>query len=214
MIKIVAIVVTYNRLDDLKKCISSLRNQTNTSFDIVVVNNGSNDGTKEYLDVQEDLIAIHQSNVGGAGGFYAGQKYAYDHQYDWVWMMDDDGIADRNELDELLKHIHLGEYLNALVVNKESKDRLSFYGPHGERPDDISIEIVKSQSYWKNYSCPFNGTFLSRNLLHTIGFVKKEMFIWGDEEEFTLRAYKNGFAPITISSAIHYHPAEKGKSPR
>lgn len=210
--RIAAIVVTYNRLDDLKNCVQSLRHQTYRDFDIVVVNNGSTDGTRAYLDCLSDIVVIHQSNLGGAGGFYAGQKYAYENGYDWVWMMDDDGIADERELEELVKNVALGHYLNALVVNRETKDKLSFYGPHGERPDELSLDYLRKEPYWKSYSCPFNGTFFSRKLMETIGFVKKEMFIWGDEVEYTLRAYNSDFPPITVTSAIHYHPSEKGKT--
>ena len=69
---ILVAVVTYNRLDDLKRCVGSLRNQNDVDFDVLIVNNGSTDGTKDWLDAQEDLLTIHQENVGGAGGFYAG----------------------------------------------------------------------------------------------------------------------------------------------
>ena len=48
--KILAVIVTYNRVNDLKNCVNSLRRQTYRYFDILVVNNGSIDGTKEYLD--------------------------------------------------------------------------------------------------------------------------------------------------------------------
>ena len=43
-----------------------------------------------------------------------------------------------------------------------------------------------------------------------IGFIKKEMFIWGDEREYTARVKHAGFKMGTITSAIHYHPAFKG----
>ena len=46
---VACIVVTFNRLPLLKKCLNSIRNQTNKDFDIIVVNNGSTDGTKEWL---------------------------------------------------------------------------------------------------------------------------------------------------------------------
>ena len=64
--KIYAIVVTYNRLELLKKSIGALHRQQRLD-QIVVVNNGSNDGTEEWLDGQQDLHVIHQENVGGSG---------------------------------------------------------------------------------------------------------------------------------------------------
>lgn len=65
---IIAVVVTYNRRELLKRNIACLRLNTPVSS-IVVVNNGSTDGTGAWLDEQEDLTVIHQENVGGSGGF-------------------------------------------------------------------------------------------------------------------------------------------------
>lgn len=102
--KILAVVVTYNRLELLKRCIKGLQSQTLKDFDILIVNNGSTDGTKEWIDsLSKEILRIHQGNLGGAGGFYAGQKYGYDNGYEWIWMMDDDGVPDSNQLSELLK---------------------------------------------------------------------------------------------------------------
>ena len=127
MKKIVAVVVTFNRIADLKECLKALHNQSYKDFDIVVVNNGSTDGTRDYLDSQSDIITIHQDNLGGAGGFYAGMKYMFENGYDWLWMMDDDGIPDENQLKELLKYGEIGNpVLNAIVVNKDNPTLLAF----------------------------------------------------------------------------------------
>ncbi len=86
--KITAFVVTYNRLALLRKTVEALRK--NNLSDIVVVNNGSTDGTREWLEAQTNLNVVHQDNVGGSGGFYTGIKKAYDEGADWIWCMDDD----------------------------------------------------------------------------------------------------------------------------
>jgi len=44
------IIPTYGRLQHLKRCISSIYSQTTTSYEIIVVDNGSSDGTMEYLE--------------------------------------------------------------------------------------------------------------------------------------------------------------------
>ena len=59
----------------MKICVETVRKQTYKYFNILVVNNGSTDGTKEWLVQQADIITINQENLGGAGGFYTGMKY-------------------------------------------------------------------------------------------------------------------------------------------
>ena len=48
--KILIGIVTYNRKELLDRCIQYLRKQTYDDFDLLVINNGSTDGTNEYLD--------------------------------------------------------------------------------------------------------------------------------------------------------------------
>lgn len=212
MKNIACIIVTYNRLQLLKECINSLKNQTNTSFDIIVINNGSTDGTKEWLLCQKSIRTITQDNLGGAGGFYTGMKAAYEEGYEWIWMMDDDGVADRTQLENLLDGADMchSKFLNALVCNIENHDLLSF-SLICEGSEIKRVEDANKHSFIFNSINPFNGTLIHRDVIEKIGYIKKEMFIWGDEKEYTLRAQKAGFVPCTITSAIHFHPKFKSQ---
>lgn len=212
MKSIACIVVTYNRLNLLKRCVNSVRNQKLNDFDLFVINNGSTDGTKEWLESQRDLITINQDNLGGAGGFYTGMKTAYEQGYEWIWMMDDDGVADSSQLYELHNTSNNNGLLftNALVINIDDPNKLSF----GLQLQDKIIfdrQEALRHKYIDNIN-PFNGTYINRKLIDNIGLIKKEMFIWGDEKEYGLRAKSQGFKYYTITSAIHYHPTIKAKN--
>ena len=203
--KIAALVVTYNRLEMLKECIAAIYSQTYKNIDIVVVNNGSTDGTKEYLDSNSDIVTIHQDNCGGAGGFYSGMKYMYEHDYDALWMMDDDGIPADRQLEYLVSDSirYKIDYANALVINKIDNSRTAANTRYDKD------EYDKRKIIWNKVS-PFNGTLVWRHVIEKIGFIKKEMFIWGDETEYTNRVKYNNFKVGTITRAIHYHPPFKG----
>lgn len=201
---ILAVVVTYNRLDCLKECVAALRMQTYKQFEILIINNGSIDGTKEWVEKQNDLLLINQENLGGAGGFYTGMKYMYDHHYEWLWMMDDDGMPDPSQLEMLLKYKGDYLFLNALVVNKNDHSRLSFENMN-------LVSEFDEMTVTEEFLHPFNGTFIHWSVIDRVGFIKKEMYIWGDEQEYRKRVNKNGYREATIIPAIHYHPCEKGK---
>ncbi len=204
---ILCIVVTYNRLPDLKVCYESLQRQTMKKFDILVVNNGSTDGTLEFLkEKSNEGIVINQENLGGAGGFYAGMKYGLEHNYKWLWLMDDDGTPEEHQLERLYSHREASMYLNALVLNRDNHEEFAFQ-PNDKR---ITLEKICKNNPSNILVHPFNGTFFNIEMVKQIGFIKKEMFIWGDEKEYTLRAMAHGIIPVTITNAIHYHPKEKG----
>ncbi len=233
---VAAIVVTYNRKELLIRCLDSIRLQTYIPNVIYVVDNLSNDGTPNKLVdegyiqqlpddqlgrnqlIQNQVSSLYDNNQkilihyirkfendGGAGGFYEGMKQAYNSGYEWLWLMDDDGVAEKNQLLYLLNMPNEFKYRNALVVDCKNTSRLAF----GIK-DHIAISEINKEKYILDEANPFNGTLIHRDIPDRIGFVKKEMFIWGDESEYLNRSKEHNFRIVTIVRAIHYHPKNKG----
>ena len=104
--RIATIVVTYNRKELLLECLEHLFDQSYGS-DIIVVDNNSDDGTEEALRELIEKKKIQYintgANLGGAGGFQYGIKYATESGYDYLWIMDDDSMPTSNALEELLR---------------------------------------------------------------------------------------------------------------
>ena len=73
---VMAVVVTFNRLDLLKQCVEALRAQT-APCHILIVDNASTDGTGQWAASQAGLsYRSTGSNLGGAGGFNRGMRWA------------------------------------------------------------------------------------------------------------------------------------------
>jgi GT2 family glycosyltransferase len=207
--KVAAVIVTYNRLALLKECVQALATQERLPDAIIVVNNGSTDGTDQWLDSQKNIIAFHQENSGGAGGFHRGMREAYDLGFDWIWVMDDDGYPHAKALQALLDYPVTGPcILNSLVLSKDDSAKLAFSLKYNGRHVNSAQELM-DVSVINGDINPFNGTLIAREIFTQIGFPKKEMFIWGDETEFCTRVAKNGFPLITVTSSIFYHPKAK-----
>ena len=203
MDKVIAIVVTYNRQILLSQCLNALKNQSRKIDKILVINNGSTDNTEFWLKTQSDLQFISQQNLGGAGGFHTGIKWAYENGFNWVWCMDDDGYPKQDALENLLDGSNINLCLrNCAVLNKD--DKKSFVWNTGGYPsiDEVPSRIING------YAHPFNGTLIHRSIIEKVGLPKAELFIWGDETEYFFRIVKGYKIPFyTDSSSIHYHPA-------
>ena len=111
MKKIVAVVVTYNRKKLLKENLNALLNQSYKDFDILLIDNASTDGTKEYVKEElenEKITYINTgANLGGAGGFNFGVREAIERGYDYAWLMDDDTIPTETALESLANKTEL-----------------------------------------------------------------------------------------------------------
>src|SRR4051794_13444369 len=103
-VRVVAVVVTYNRKVLLGRCLEALERQTRPPEAVLVVDNASTDRTAELVAAQSDARYVRLSrNGGGAEGFHHGVRIALAEEApDWLWLMDDDCIAAPDALERLL----------------------------------------------------------------------------------------------------------------
>jgi len=87
-----AVVVTHDRVELLRGCLTALAAQDPAPAEVLVVDNASTDGTGRML--REEFPAVRvlrlEQNGGGAGGFAAGLGAAHAAGHAWIWLMDDD----------------------------------------------------------------------------------------------------------------------------
>ncbi len=206
MAKVGIVVVTFNRLQLLQEVITSLRYQTYRDSQIVVVNNGSTDGTLDWLTMQTDIVTITQENVGGAGGFYTGMKYVAENGFEFCWIMDDDVICDNNALEELLSaysvESNIGYVCSAVrgidgsVMNVPVVDTTPTSNGYPDYYRLIEHQMIKTQ----------NATFVSvlfkASTIKEFGLPYKEYFIWGDDTEYTTRISKKYPSYLVCKSQV------------
>ena len=205
--KITAVVVTFNRLELLKQGIECLRKQQKLTG-IIVVNNGSTDGTREWLDAQQGLLVVHQDNVGGSGGFYTGIERAYSEGADWIWCMDDDVFPRPDCLDRLLPYTDRPEVgilsprrlLEGKVFTHEFR-HFNFTNPVGSLHGRKLAKQQVNQAT-EIVGADFEGPFISRRVVEKIGLPNRELFIFCDDTDYCLRAHLAGFKLLYIPEAL------------
>jgi rhamnopyranosyl-N-acetylglucosaminyl-diphospho-decaprenol beta-1,3/1,4-galactofuranosyltransferase len=234
---ITAIIVTYNRKEDLLRCIRAVLNQTYKVTSVVIIENVSADNTfgdicqnlyncsetqipelnKNTLTKWPSITAANvyyeyeEKNTGGAGGFCRGMEIADQIlQSDYIWMMDDDGYPSE---ECLARELILGSEFNYVLpisVNIINHEELSW--PTRMRDKAFTSNYKELLQSWGDtmYSgTPFNGALISKHCLDLVGYVNKDFFIWGDENEYSWRCKKYNIIPVTQMDAIFFHPAQK-----
>lgn len=210
--KIIAVIVTHNRLALLKKSLQAVCEQTRKPDEIIVINNGSTDATEAWLSTQP-AISHTQENGGGAGGFAAGIELAYRRDADWIWLMDDDSIPNRDALEALQK---------ALDKLGPQKEKVGFLSSHVVWKDGNPHELNKTYRLTdKNKRAGFAfvekaglpliqwGTFvsmlLSAKAVKEAGLPIRDFFIWCDDMEYARRIVGHGLAGIAVDESVVLH---------
>lgn len=90
------IIPTFNRVELLKETVDSVRQQTYRDFELIVVNDGSSDGTAPWLHAQSDIRFINRENSGIAASRNAGAAIARGR---WLAFLDHDDLWARDKLE-------------------------------------------------------------------------------------------------------------------
>ena len=113
-VRITAFIVTYNRVEYLKKAIDSVLNQTCRDFELIILDNCSTDGTEEYVkSLNDDRITYirHEKNIGGGGNI----AYAFAHcKWDYFAVFHDDDVLHTNLLEEAAAYLDSNEQCAAV----------------------------------------------------------------------------------------------------
>ena len=197
--KISVLIVTYNRLEKLKKCLEAYSKQTYLPFMIYIVDNNSSDGTKEFLKEWYNLkegfskeILLLDSNVGGSGGFYEGMKAVMNFDFDWLWISDDDAYPEKNafyntneainnlKCDVICSTVNTEEGIDQghrKIVTEESFSTFGYPAPiENYKKDSFPISIFS-----------FVGTCIKKEVIDSCGFPIRDFFIWFDDTEYSMR---------------------------
>lgn len=211
MLNISVVLVTYNRLTLLKKCLDALNKSTYNIKHVIIIDNNSTDGTSEYLEKiksKKNIVQELNKNIGGAGGFYVGIKtFQEKTNDDLVWVMDDDTIPEKEALENFVKASNrIGEFgflagnvrwidqtpaiMNVPAVHNVGWNRTA------ESKDDVLYPVLISAS--------FVSLLISRTAISAVGYPIKEFFIWGDDVEYTERISAR-FSSYFVSQSIAIH---------
>ena len=207
-VRIVAVVVTYNRKECLLRCIDALRRQRGAQTDILVVDNASTDGTDTALAplIASGAVTYHRAdeNLGGAGGFNLGMRLAVERGYDRLWVMDDDCIPDPDALAALVQADA------QLLGNFGFLSGIAYW--RDGTPCRMNIQKTDLWHKLEDYSSPlvpvvmatFVSAYFPAACVRAVGLPIREFFIWSDDLEYTRRlSLRYPCYAVTASRVLH-----------
>lgn len=220
--RLVAVVVTYNRLAQLQRTVPRLLDAAPEHLEaLVVVDNASSDGTHDWLLAQTDprlRAIVSPENLGGAGGFNLGLRRAMELcDPDWVVVMDDDArpapgalaafhAADLRAWDAVAAAVY---YPSGEICEFNRPSRNPFRSPATFLRYALGLGDVAHLTPAAYAGAPqpvdwstFVGLFLSRAAIARVGFPDPRLFIYSDDVLYTLglsaAGGRLGFVPELI----------------
>tara|TARA_B100001029_G_scaffold116456_1_gene96501 strand:- start:18163 stop:19065 length:903 start_codon:yes stop_codon:yes gene_type:complete len=184
------IIVNWNRLDDMNETLSSLQTQIYKNYEIVVVDNGSTDGSLEMIENKYPYVKLIKSdkNLGCEGGFNLGMENSIG---DIFFYLDSDASLSNDVLERV-----------SVEFNKNSK--LGILDPRIVNPHNNSI--INEPKNWplKNH---FTGcaAAIRSSVIEKIGMRPAEYFIYTSEADLSLRTIDANYTIEHFSDIVAFH---------
>ena len=207
------VVPNWNGADKLATCLDSLLAQSHTAT-IVVVENGSTDGSAQVLEKYPDVVVLPQlKNLGFAGGVNVGFRYAIEQGAELVAAFNNDAIADKNWLQNLVKTMQSDNKVG-IVTGKllnSAGDRLDSTGefyttwglpyPRGRGEDNLD----KYDHQTEIFAASGGASLYRVKMLEQIGLFDEKFFAYYEDVDLSFRAQLAGWKITYVPTALAYH---------
>lgn len=202
---IAAVVVSFNRLEYLKKIIFNLQNQTRLPDEIIVIFQGDSQECLDWLESQHGLSVVKQENLGSAGGFTKGIEIGVQKGHDWVWVTDDDAVPELNSFEEMANCPYFDctktGLLSSVILDANHKVYMS---PSPKDANDWYKTVLEDKCVTISVCC-WPGTLVASQAVIDFGLPVAEYFLFDEDIEFTSRIARNRDSYCVISSkVVHY----------
>jgi GT2 family glycosyltransferase len=217
------VIPVYNRRHFTQQCLLFLRDQTYKAHRVVVVDDGSTDGTAELLreDFPEVTVVTGNGNLWWAGGTNAGIRYIQQMGWlqpqDFVLMLNDDVQLAPDYLTNLMQAAADNPLcvVGSVSIDVQNPNQLTYAGSRlnlvsAKMTDLAKIRfhnqvsaLAKEQLYWPSDCLPGRGMLVPAAVFDAIGLLDEARFQHHMADlDFSMRASKAGFPLVMAASCV------------
>ena len=219
---VLIVVLNWMKYEDTINCVLSLQQLDYSNFTIYVVDNASENESFQTLKdtFPNEIIIQSKENNGYAAGNKIGSDYALKHNFDLVWILNNDCVVRKESLSHLVdSYLKYGDalYSNTTLMS-ENPDVIHYAGTYaideplqpekyptydkwkGKLLDEVKDELSDHPARIYGHSM-----LIPVSVIEKYGFMDTNYFMFCEETDYTLTLYKKGIPSRYVAKAIVTH---------
>jgi GT2 family glycosyltransferase len=211
------VILNWNLKQDTAECVESVLQSRYESCRVVVVDNGSSDGSPEHLARRFASIELlaNSSNLGFAAGNNVGIRHALDRNADHVFVLNNDTTVDPDMLGRLVACAQ-GDGRIGIVAPKilyyQQRDRIWRLGDRIHPYLPVPLSVGRDQVDQGQFSEPFDvdyvtlcGALIKSSVLRSVGLLDERFFFTYEDADFCQRSRGAGYRIVCEPRALMWH---------
>lgn len=207
------IIVTYNSVDVLRRCVDSIRQHTeDVSYELIFVDNASSDGAPEYLRTLTDAqVALNEENRGFAAGCNQGLQLA---KGDYLLLLNPDTVVTEGWLPRLIAHAERDADVGAVgpISNGTGELQLDLLAETQfedmEQMQGYARRVAKKNrgKTWDFHRVAGFCVLIKREVFERVGELDERFGIgYYEDDDYCKRMLKAGYRIIIARDVFIYH---------
>ena len=211
------IIVNWNLKHDTAECLDSVFQSDYPNVRVLVVDNGSTDGSPEHLRKLFPNIEtiVNPANLGFAKANNIGLTHALHRQADYVFLLNNDTVVAPPMLSTLVQTAQSDAQIGIVapkILYYDQKDRIWHLGGRIQRWLPVPVTLGRNDPDDRRFSEPFEvdyvafcGALIKRTVFETIGLLDERFFFTYEDSDFCCRAREAGYRIISQPQAHMWH---------
>ena len=217
MKKVLVVIPHYDKLDLLTKCIEKIKEQSFDNFEVVIVDNGSIDGSVEFIneltinDNKYHSILLSE-NIGFAAAVNKGIKYSLYNNFQYTILLNNDAFVSSDFIKNLVFAMDTRNVfaVSSLMLSAKNEDLVDDFGDNynifGYAYQNL-VGLDKSFVTFNSrvFSACGGASIYDNKKLEEVGLFDEEFFAYLEDMDLSFRARLYGYRCENCKEAICYH---------
>jgi len=221
--KVLIVIAVYNGAQYLRDCLSSLAKITypKDNFKVLAIDDASTDDSAEYIknNWPEIKLIVNKKNIGFAAGNNLGMQYGLDHNFDYIYLLNQDTVVKPDFLEKAVeigeKQKEIGAVQSKLLLYQDQEKinsigneihYLGFAFAGGYQLLDQAM--VEKEITYPSGAC----VLLKTSALKEVGLFNEEFFMYHEDTDLGWRMWLSGYKVMLAPDSIVYHKYEFSRS--